>query len=101
MIVTASTHKALLLSLFYVDGTARERRFPLAVVPVAAQCVEKLKDGASVTTSGTDQTIQIMDGPAQFDEQETALLRDLLSSLTEATPTEYRLIEEVKAFLNP
>lgn len=100
MIVSSSSHKAVLLSMFYLPGTPHERRFAMAAVPVAAACVEKLKTGSTTTTSGGDTNIQLVDGEVDFTFEECALLRDLLSGLTEATPTEYRYITEVQQILS-
>lgn len=100
MIVTSSNHKALLLSLFYVNGTSRERRFPLAVVPFAAQCMDKLKEGAIVTVNGSEAQMALVDGAIEFDSSEMDLLRDLLAGLTEASPSEYRFLQEITVAFN-
>lgn len=101
MVITSSDQKALLFSLFYVGGTLQERRFAMEEVPTAARCLDKLRDGATITRDGQSANITIVDGDVEFAEDEAGLLRDLLSSLTEASPTEYRLICEVKQLLAP
>lgn len=101
MVITSSTHKGFLLSLFYVGGTPNERRFPIEHVEAASRCLKKLREDAEVTSDGHSTVINFVDGDVEFAEDEAGLLRDLLSSLTEASPTEYRLICEVKSLLAP
>lgn len=97
MTITSASHKALLTSLFYVG--VNERTFPIDTVHVAARCLAKLKDGSTVTVADSQTTIHLADGDTVFDNEETAMLRDLLNGLTEAKPSEFQLIGELNALL--
>lgn len=102
MIITSPSHKGFLWSLFYVPGTLTERRLPIEKLETAMSCIEKLHAGASATVvDSVTTTIQFVDGDVEFTQDEAGLLRDLLSSLTEASPSEYRIIREVRTLLAP
>lgn len=97
--VTESVHKALLLTLFYVSGTSVERRFPLSTLPVAVRCLDKIKYQSRISVEGGNTTFYLMDGDVDLDSEESKLLRDLIDGLSEATPSEYRLLMEVRQLL--
>jgi len=73
----------------------------MSVAPVATRTFDKLRGSAAIIKSEHETTYQFQDGEVDFDQDEADLLRDLLSGLTEASPSEFHAIGELKALLNP
>ena len=95
MTITQATHKLYLFRLFYVNG--QERKFSLTDLAAASSALRNITRGSSLGDEG--RTIQFADGDVEFNIDEAKLLKDLFAMVTEASPSEFDVISELRSIL--
>lgn len=95
MTITKATHKLYLFRLFYPGGV--ERRFSLVDLSAASSALRNITRQSELSDDG--RTIKFTDGPIEFNIDEAKLLKDLFTTVTDATPSEFETISELRGIL--
>ena len=100
MEVSKKSHKAMLLSLFFIRdgfGQIQERRFPLDELVAASSCMRILKENGKINEE--TGVVSFEDGPIEFGKSEERVLSKLVEGVKDATATEASDLFELKEML--
>ena len=91
MVVSVPLQKLYLYKLF-LDEAGREKQFPISQLVDISSIMKKLKDKGKQVEGG----FQFSDSKQEFSLDESKILKDLLTGLKTALPSEYEMIEQLK-----